>query len=128
MFYIISCPRTTVTSSVEPLKGTKVVTAGNHEFPFVASLQNPRRHHFCSGTLITDTHVITSEKCLYGERPEGVWVVLGEAHLTTANVRYAVLTWITSREWANFMGLRIERNDHDIAIITVWVLTMFYIH
>lgn len=115
---------TIVTSIVESLEGVTVGNADNHKFSFVASLQSRRGEHLCSGTLITNTHVVTAAYCLEGEHPRGVLVVLGVADLRNApTVRYNVASWTTYEEWIN--QIQLQRPSYDIAIVRVSFIFLF---
>lgn len=115
----------TVSPGVESLEGSRVVAAENQEFPFVASLQNLRGHHFCSGTLVTGKHVITAAHCLEDQCEGQVEVVIGSADWTTPSEAYAIESWLTYNAWATRLRSRLATDFNDIAIITVSLIVLF---
>lgn len=114
-----------VTFDVESLRGKKIVSVHAEEYSFIASLQDQSGQHFCTGTVITNQHVITAGDCLYQKKTERVRVALGLTNLRTAMVRYTVAIWFTYEDWATRLRLLVERDFNDIAVIIVSLIFFF---
>ena len=80
-------------------------------YGWVASLQDGLGH-FCGGTLVSPTSVVTAAHCVEGQSTTGFSVVLGRNDLTQADgQRIAVERIISHPEYDTFT------NDSDIAIL-----------
>ncbi|XP_046736395.1 trypsin-1-like isoform X1 [Diprion similis] len=68
-------------SSFERIINGETVEPG--EIPYQVSLQLPIiRFHFCGGSVISETFVITAAHCVLGRLPDGVIVVAGTNDIT----------------------------------------------
>jgi trypsin len=57
--------------------------AANGEFPFMVSLQTPGGFHFCGGSILDATHVLTAAHCVEGNTsPSDVRAVVGRHDVT----------------------------------------------
>lgn len=99
----------------------------SNEYPFIASIglkaRNflEKRYHFCGGSLITRTHVLTAAHCVENRRYSEMDVVIGEINLRNALYTYEVDNWITYNDWAQSRNISIVLSYNDIAILTVYI-------
>lgn len=116
-----------------PLIGDTVTRALTVEFPSVVSLATvPADHesdHYCTGTLITEQHVLTCAHCVKSIDPsERSWKTKSNILVTvgstdaTQGTKYQVLGWMTYDKWKseNYVSVEsIPDIHHDIAIVKV---------
>ncbi|XP_058805557.1 granzyme M-like [Phymastichus coffea] len=111
-----------------PLYGRDVRLAENNEFPFVVSLSlksnniESEKNHFCGGSLITYSHVLTAEHCVINKLHYYDLVIkVGSIDLRNTSI-YRVAWWITYNQWnVNYNDdEKIGNTSHDIAIIKLY--------
>lgn len=55
------------------------------EFPWQVSLQKYPGRHYCGGSIVDETHVITAAHCIAGKGPDQVLVVAGAHNMKDEN-------------------------------------------
>lgn len=83
--------------------------------PWVVSLQY-LDYHFCTGTLVTRRHVLTTANCVYSMIPEQIFVQVGSASRT--NGGHGLLKAITNIMVHPNASVPLP-NDNDIAVLTL---------
>jgi V8-like Glu-specific endopeptidase len=80
---------------------------------------NPRLFkHFCTGTLVSNRDVLTSEHCVLNKPQNRVKVLVGSVDLRRS-VKCNVLWWLGYDTWAQTHHLPPVYNLNDVAIIRV---------
>ena len=63
--------------------------AGHSSFPFTVSLRyKPTRSHFCGGSIISSTKVLTAAHCMVGQNPSLVDVAAGQLYKSSDSGDY----------------------------------------
>jgi hypothetical protein len=63
-------------------------------YSFIASMQGNSGNHWCGGTLIRPTWVLTAEHCMAGETPSGVQIRIGSNNRTSGGTVARVKRWV----------------------------------
>jgi V8-like Glu-specific endopeptidase len=106
------------------LLGVKVRNAQLNEFPSVVALsayyknEPMDRQAICTGTFISDTHVLSSEHCL--ETIDNIsFQILAESIDIRNAVAYLPCWWTSFDQWSIATNRDIQFTDNDIFIIKV---------
>ena len=97
---------------------------GEGTFPYVVALvltdaSNPAAfRQICTGTLVSNRDVLTSEHCVAGNNPDHFQIIVGSRDLRNG-VRLSTLFWLSFEEWCRHVGKRISYYINDIAMIRV---------
>lgn len=118
-------------TTANPLKGSdvKIVPLAEENFwSFVVSIQSKVHEnsiiliHFCTGSLVTRTHVITAAHCLNGKYQNNIRLKIGSTD-TEKGYIFEPKKIITYENWARNHESKVRHEvKHDIAIITVCIL------
>ncbi|XP_058797602.1 serine protease 30-like [Phymastichus coffea] len=120
--YIFLTAQVLVFIKADPLKGEQIFQADPQDFPFVVSFRQKMleglldSEHFCTGSLITQIHVITAAHC-FEERIESEIeaIIVGE-YWIRPYVDHGIDYWLIYDSWARENGKAIEMPLNDIAI------------
>jgi hypothetical protein len=107
----------------EPIIGENVRRAEANEFPAIVSfmtinegVEDLEEEHFCTGTLLTSSHVLTAAHCLENVQKNETQIVLGSVDLRCGLVYYP-LWWVNYNEWASVRRVHLQFVVNDIAIV-----------
>ena len=84
--------------------------AANGEFPFMVSLQTPGGFHFCGGSVLDATHILTAAHCVEDGDASSVRAVVGRHHVGRNGQVKAVATVHVHPQY---------NGDNDIAVLTL---------
>ena len=111
-------------SNAEPIVGANIRTPNEHEYPFLVSLgyvsyvQGEQENHFCTGSLISERHVVTSAHCVANVPPWNIQVHVGSVDLR-AGRKYSVSSWKMFSQWARENRQIFNYNINDVVVIKV---------
>ena len=101
-------------SVVEPrIVGGGPATVG--EYPYFVSVQTATGSHFCGGSLVSATRVLTAAHCVEGKLPAGLRVVIGRTALFEASqgIIRSISAINIHPSWSSVTF------RHDVAILTL---------
>ncbi|OXU23972.1 hypothetical protein TSAR_000022 [Trichomalopsis sarcophagae] len=109
-------------SHAEPSVGVNVQQLKENKYPFVVSIGDNRDpdqiKHFCTGALISNRHVLTSEHCVEDLEYKDIHVLVGSFDLLEGR-KIGVKSWLTYDDWADKNGYTSEFANNDIAVLTL---------
>lgn len=109
------------------IEGDNVRDVTEREFPFVVAISDKDNEivpvesnitQFCTGSLITNKHVLTAQHCLINKQVEQVQILVGSDNLDQGKI-YDPESWITYQEWKYSDPSKYPPYYHDVAVITV---------
>lgn len=111
-------------SKAKAIVGRNVRPAYENEFPYVVcilkydpdlSWENKR---ICTGTLITESHVITAEHCFEVPTDIRIEIAVGGYNIDDG-IRHYPLWWISYDQWICSLGQQVTNLYNDILIAKV---------
>ncbi|NP_001164348.1 serine protease precursor [Nasonia vitripennis] len=109
-------------SHAEPSVGVNVQQLKENKYPFVVSIGDNRDpdqiKHFCTGALISNRHVLTSEHCVEDLEYKDIHVLVGSFDLLKGQ-KIGIKSWLTYDDWADKNGYTSEFANNDIAVLTL---------
>ncbi|KAJ8664538.1 hypothetical protein QAD02_006200 [Eretmocerus hayati] len=114
-----------IVSNSEPLGGDYVKKVSQNNFDFVVSIAHSdeslswKEGHFCTGTLFTYKHILTSEKCLFGKSANEIVLYIGSPHVKRAK-KYQACKLITHSSWVAEVDNEVTTiGSENIGVITL---------
>ncbi|XP_011501554.1 PREDICTED: chymotrypsin-2-like [Ceratosolen solmsi marchali] len=105
---------------VMALVGDNVRAVNESEYPFIASILlnriNKSLSPFCTGILITNKDILTSETCTEYKDPEDIVILIGANNLEN-RIKYYVEWWKSYNQWSLQTGEDIEIQKYDITLL-----------
>lgn len=96
----------------QPIVGGTTTTAATH--PYVMQITDSSQTHFCGGTLVSPTKVVTAAHCLVGETTSSIRVVGGRTFRNGTNGTVSRVTKI----WSHPNYAAVTTGD-DVAVLTL---------
>ncbi|XP_058797607.1 uncharacterized protein LOC131667884 [Phymastichus coffea] len=107
----------------DPLVGEHIFPANPHEFPFIvlfkqkSSKERLNSEYFCTGSLITQKHIITVAHCFQHRIQNEIEAIFAGKDWTTSYFSYAIDSWCIYDSWARANEKTIEFPINDVAIV-----------
>ncbi|XP_058797603.1 trypsin-like [Phymastichus coffea] len=121
--YIFLITQVFILIKADPLEGKHVFPVEPPQFPFIVSLRQKSfqdiltSQHFCTGSLITQKHVITAAHCFQERIEFEVEAIVSQQNWTRPSLSYEIDSWLTYNSWAPANGKTIEFPINDVAIV-----------
>ncbi|XP_058802993.1 serine protease 30-like isoform X2 [Phymastichus coffea] len=120
--YIFLTAHILVFIKTDPLEGEQIFQADPQDFPFVVSFRQKvsetliDTEHFCTGSLITQIHVITAAHCFEEKIESEIKAIIVGEYWIRPYVDHGIDYWLIYDSWARENGKAIELPLNDIAI------------